>query len=71
MYDKDFFMSKTTWGMVVTLLGPMLTRYFGIAPEGQEALVDAVTTLVGVAVFLWGQFARKGEIVSVVGIKVK
>jgi hypothetical protein len=71
MYDKDFFASKTTWGMVIALVGPLLSRYFDIAPEGYAALTDSITTVVGGVMFLWGQFARKGEIVSIAGVKVK
>jgi len=71
MYGKDFFASKTTWGMIVALFGPILNQYFGISPEGHGALVDAIVSAIGGVVFVWGQFTRKTEITTVASVKVK
>lgn len=70
MYGKDFFASKTTWGMIVALFGPVLNQYFGIAPDGQEMLVNAIVEVIGGVLFLWGQFTRKAEITTVAGVKI-
>jgi len=69
MYNKDFFASKTTWGALIMLLAPAL-KTVGIEID-EQGVVDAITTLVGLGVFLWGQFTRKSEINTVAGIKVK
>ena len=67
---KDFFQSKTTWGAVFVILAPILNQ-FGITIENQEALTQAIITLVGFGMVVWGQLTRKSEINSIAGVKVK
>lgn len=69
MYGKDFFASKTTWGAITLLVGPLL-RAAGVEYD-EQVMVDALTTLAGVVVIVWGQVARKTEITSVAGVPVK
>lgn len=69
MYGKDFFASKTTWGAVALLIAPLL-RAFGVEYQ-EQMLVDALTTIAGLAVVVWGQFTRTKEITSVAGVEVK
>lgn len=68
--DKDFFQSKTTWGAMFVIAAPILNQ-FGITIENQEALIQAIITLVGFGIFVWGQLTRKSEIKSIAGVKVK
>ena len=70
MENKDFFLSKTTIGAIFLLLAPILNRY-GITIENQEELTQAILTVVGFGVFVWGQLTRKTEINSIAGVKVK
>lgn len=66
---KDFFASKVTWGAVVALLAPVL-RMLGVEYDAQ-VLVDALTTVAGGVLIVWGQFSRKKEITSIAGVEVK
>lgn len=69
MENKDLFQSKATWGAVFLLLNPVLNK-FGITID-QEGMVEAASTIVGAALFVWGQLTRKSGIGSVAGVKVK
>lgn len=66
---KDFFASRVTWGAVVTLIAPLL-RMMGVEYDAQ-VLVDALTTLAGAGLVVWGNIKRKAEITSVAGVEVK
>ncbi len=70
MGEKDFFASKATWGAIILLIAPALAM-LDIEITDQQGLVDALTTIIGLAVFVVGQFKRKTKIGSIAGLPVK
>jgi hypothetical protein len=69
MQGKDLFMSKTTWGIILTLLSPLFGK-IGLSPD-LDALASTLAELVGIGIALWGQLTRKTEITSIAGVAVK
>ncbi len=68
--SKDLFLSKSTWGAILILVGPLLS-HFGLEIGNHEALIESLVSLSGVIIFIVGQFTRKKEINSIAGVKVK
>ena len=66
---KDFFQSKTTWGVMLPAIN-MILQHFGIHINATDATLDAFVNGVGSALFVWGQLSRTATISSVAGIKV-
>lgn len=71
MEGKDLFASRRFWGILIAALGPVLTRYFGIAPEGFEGLTDAVVMTVGGLITVYGYVKRTQPITSVAGVVMR
>lgn len=71
MDGKDLLTSRRFWGIVVAALGPLISRWFGIAPEGLEEVVDAAVVMAGAAVTIWGVLKRSKPITSIAGISRK
>ncbi len=69
MDNKDFLMSKTTWGAFFILAEPVFTL-FGFDLD-TDSMVQAITTAIGSALFIYGQFRRKTTINSIAGFKIK
>lgn len=69
MQGKDLFMSKTTWGIILTLLSPLFGK-IGLSPD-LDALASTLAEVVGIGIALWGQLTRKTEITSIAGVAVK
>lgn len=68
--NKDLFASKTTWGVLLAIVGPLLVKYFGIDPD-LDALAASLAEATGLALALWGQLTRKKAIATVAGLPLK
>jgi hypothetical protein len=66
--QKDLLASKTTWGVLIALLAPLLSKYFNFTPELQAMLSSDLAQIVGLVLAGWGQLSRKASITSVAGI---
>jgi hypothetical protein len=65
MQGKDLLSSKTTWGAILTVVGPLLTRYFHLSPEGFDGMAEALAALGGAALVVWGRLKADQPITSV------
>ena len=66
---KDFFASKTTWGMLLISLQPVLA-HFGLTLPLTDDVVTNFIQGAGSAMFIWGQLSRNATINTVAGVKV-
>lgn len=73
---KDFFASKTTWGVLIFTLCGLLNRYMGLNIEFEQMLkmIQPATEfgqiVVGPILTAWGTRSAKKPITSVAGIKI-
>lgn len=66
---KDFFQSKTTWGMLLIGLNPVLA-HFGLQLPLTDDVISNFIQGAGTAMFIWGQLTRTQPITTVAGVAV-
>ncbi len=66
---KDFLQSKTTWGMLLVALNPILAHYGLQLPLTDEVITNFMNGA-GTALFIWGQLTRNTTISTVAGVAV-
>jgi hypothetical protein len=69
MESKDLLVSKTTIGVLIAVLGPILVHY-GLPPEMAGEIVNLGISVVGGLIALYGNLTRSTKIGSVAGIKI-
>ena len=66
---KDFFQSKTSWGMILIALQPVLAHY-GLTLPITDDVVNSFIQGAGTLLFVWGQLSRSTAINTVAGVAV-
>lgn len=64
---KDFFASKTTWGMLLVVINQILSHY-GLQLPATDETIQSFMSGAGAALFIWGQLTRAQPIGSVGGV---
>lgn len=59
--------SKTAIGAVISIVVILLNAFGVVLPEGAEtSFVEAIATIVGIGMLVWGQLARKDLVAGVI-----
>lgn len=64
---RDAALSKTYWGLLIAILGPVAARY-GVDDAQFQALAQAAAALIGGILAIYGRQTATGPITSVVGV---
>lgn len=61
---KSLLQSKTTWGVLLMILSPLLTKWAGIdlSAETQGAITEDVLLTVGGLLAIWGRISASTKI---------
>lgn len=64
METKSIFLSKTFWGAMLAVFGPLLVRYFHLSITGQNSddITSAIVAIVGASLTIYGRIKASKQV---------